>query len=269
MESPSILGSAVTLDGGVGGEAQEAAHAGDEVGHVLVGEGVAEREHGHGVAHLAEGRDGRGADARGRAVGAHQLGKARLDGRIALAQGVVVGVRDLRRVLRRSRARRGGRSRARAARARPSPPPRSACRPACWTRSSPSWRARLPPRAREIQTPMPADVRLPAAAAALAPSPSAAWTARWTTGTSLGTRGDGMSSGDGRPGEGLAARCRLAASSAAPTAGRERLDGVADPGALVDLRAQAAGLQQRVGVAGTTASSGSCARAPRRPSAPR
>ena len=52
------------------------------------------------MAHLAEGLDGGGADALGRAVGAHVLGKARLDRRIALAQRVVVGVGDLRRVLR-------------------------------------------------------------------------------------------------------------------------------------------------------------------------
>ena len=83
IDSPSILGSAVDLHGGVGGEPEEAAHAGDEVGHVLVGEGVAEREHRHGVAHLAEGLDRRGADARGRAVGARKAGKARLDRRVA------------------------------------------------------------------------------------------------------------------------------------------------------------------------------------------
>ena len=99
MDSPSILGSAVTSTGASAREAQEAAHAGDEIGDVLVGEGVAEREHRHGMAHLAEGLDGRGADALGRAVGAHEVGKARLDRGVALAQRIVVGIGDLRRVL--------------------------------------------------------------------------------------------------------------------------------------------------------------------------
>ena len=48
---------------------------------------------------LAERLGRRGADAQARAVGADQLGKALLDRGVAPAQGVVVGVRELRRVL--------------------------------------------------------------------------------------------------------------------------------------------------------------------------
>ena len=99
MDSPSILGSAVTATDASAARPRKRRTRADEIGHVLVGEGVAEREHRHRMAHLAEGLDGCGADPPRRAVGAHQLGKARLDRRIALAQRVVVGVGDLRRVL--------------------------------------------------------------------------------------------------------------------------------------------------------------------------
>ena len=80
-----------------------------------------------------------------------------------------------------------------------------------------------------------------------------------------GTGGAGMSSGARRPGEGAAPAWPRAASAATP--GVSALHGVADPRALADLRAQAAGLQQRVGVR-TSPSSGSCGRARRRRSAP-
>ena len=83
---------------GLGRERQEAAHALDEVADVLVGEGVAERQHRRAVAHLAEALGGRRPDAAGRAVGAHEMGKARLDGAVALDERIVGGVRDLGRV---------------------------------------------------------------------------------------------------------------------------------------------------------------------------
>ena len=73
------------LDGSIGAEAQEATDAGDEIDHVLLAEGVAERKHRHAVADLAEGRDRSGADPQGRAVVAHERRKARLDGCVALA----------------------------------------------------------------------------------------------------------------------------------------------------------------------------------------
>ena len=51
------------------------------------------------MAHLAEGFNRRRAEpARGR-IGTHQTGIAGLDGLIALAQLVVVGIGDLRRIL--------------------------------------------------------------------------------------------------------------------------------------------------------------------------
>ena len=63
-------------------------------------EGVVERQHRHGVcATLAKAVGRRRADPLARAVRAHQLGEARLDGLVAPAQRVVVGVADLRRVL--------------------------------------------------------------------------------------------------------------------------------------------------------------------------
>ena len=100
MESPSILGSAVSSTAASAASPRKRRTRAMKSTTSSSREGVAEREHRHGVAHLAEGRDRRGADARGRAVGAHERGKARLDGRVALAQRVVVGVGDLRRVLR-------------------------------------------------------------------------------------------------------------------------------------------------------------------------
>ena len=83
----------------VAAETQEAGDARQEFGHVRLGEGVAEGEHGHPVLHLAEAGGGRGAHAKGGAVGALQLGKARLDALVAPPQRIVVGIADHRRVL--------------------------------------------------------------------------------------------------------------------------------------------------------------------------
>ncbi len=57
---------------GVGAEAEEAADAGDEIAHFIVGEGVVEAEHRHRVRHLGERAVRGGADLAARAVGADQ-----------------------------------------------------------------------------------------------------------------------------------------------------------------------------------------------------
>ncbi len=79
----------------VGREPQEAPHAVEEFGEVVVGEGVVEGEHRHRVPDLAEALRRRRADPLRRAVVADQLGEARLDRGVAAAQGVVYGVVDL------------------------------------------------------------------------------------------------------------------------------------------------------------------------------
>ncbi len=89
------------VDLGLGGEGdllvlrqpQEAAHALDELAHLLVVERVAEREHRHRVADLGEFRGRLRADPAARAIRAHELGKARLDLLVAPPQRVVFGVR--------------------------------------------------------------------------------------------------------------------------------------------------------------------------------
>src|SRR5215472_1533021 len=50
------------------------------------------------MAHFGEARRGRGADPSRRAVGANEIGKARLDRLVALTQRVIIGVGNLRRV---------------------------------------------------------------------------------------------------------------------------------------------------------------------------
>ena len=78
---------------------QEAADAADEIDHVLLGERVVEREHRHRVADLGETRRRRRADALRQAVQRPQMREARLDRGVALAQRVVVGIRNGRRVV--------------------------------------------------------------------------------------------------------------------------------------------------------------------------
>ncbi len=97
-------GQAVDL--GLGGErdrlrlgaAEEAVHLGDEIAHVVVGKRVLQRQHGQRMADRGEFSRRRHADPLARAVGAFQLREARLDGRVALSQRVIVGVGDRRRV---------------------------------------------------------------------------------------------------------------------------------------------------------------------------
>ena len=83
----------------VGRQVEEAAHAGDEFLHVLVGEGVAQREHRHRVQDLGELFRRLGANAGARLGRAGQCWKARLDRLQLLAQGVVLGIGELGRVL--------------------------------------------------------------------------------------------------------------------------------------------------------------------------
>ena len=80
-------------------KAEKAAHAGEELDHVLLVEGVVEREHGHGVHDLAELAGGRHADALGRRIGPLQCREAGLDREVAAAERVVVRVRNGGRVL--------------------------------------------------------------------------------------------------------------------------------------------------------------------------
>ena len=78
---------------------QEAADAFGEIGDILVGKGVVEREHRQRMADLAELLRDLGPDPNGRRVVADQARETGLDRRIASAQGVIVGVGDGRRVL--------------------------------------------------------------------------------------------------------------------------------------------------------------------------
>ncbi len=94
------------VDLGLGGDGnllvllqtQEASDAADEFRHILVAEGIVERQHRPGMHHLGEFFADLGADALGRTVGPHQQGKALLDRLIAAAQRIIGGVADGRRV---------------------------------------------------------------------------------------------------------------------------------------------------------------------------
>ncbi len=83
----------------LGGQAEKAADLGLEINDILVAEGIVERQHRPRMAHLAETLGRRRADLAARAVLAHQLGKALLDGDVAQAKRVILGVRGQRRVL--------------------------------------------------------------------------------------------------------------------------------------------------------------------------
>ena len=89
--------------GGVGNggvEAEVAADGGIEIGHVLVGEGVAEGQHPHGVGDLGKAvRRGRAHLFAG-AVGAFQGGEEGLDRAVPGLQRIIVGVRNLWRIRR-------------------------------------------------------------------------------------------------------------------------------------------------------------------------
>jgi len=79
-------------------EFQEAPDAADEVEHVFLGKGIVERQHRHRVADLGEAPGRLRTDFLRRRIAGDQFGKSGLDGIEALAQRVVFGVRNLRRV---------------------------------------------------------------------------------------------------------------------------------------------------------------------------
>src|SRR5262249_4200785 len=79
--------------------AQEAAHTGDEIGDVLVAEGVVEREHGLRMHDLRKFLRWPRTHALRRAVGPDELREARLDLVVAALQGIVVRIADRGRVL--------------------------------------------------------------------------------------------------------------------------------------------------------------------------
>ena len=78
---------------------EEAADAAHEVARILLRETVGERQHGYRVAQLAEFLGRTGADAARWRVFSDQIGKARLDRLVALTQGIILGIRDQRRIL--------------------------------------------------------------------------------------------------------------------------------------------------------------------------
>ena len=80
-------------------ESQKTPDALDEGGDVGFVEGVVEREHGFGMGDLGEAGGRFGAHALRGAVVADEIGEFGLDGGIALAQGIVLGVADEGRVL--------------------------------------------------------------------------------------------------------------------------------------------------------------------------
>ena len=97
-------GAGEPVDLGFGGEGQrslrqpqKAPHAGDEFLDVFIGEDIAQGEHGHGMAHLGEFLGGRRAHSRGEERAA-QFRKGRLQRLEAPPQGVVIRIRDDRRV---------------------------------------------------------------------------------------------------------------------------------------------------------------------------
>ena len=78
---------------------EKTAHARREIAHVLVGEGIVEREHGPRMAHLLETLGGFRAHALRGAVVADQFREAFFDFVVAQAQRIIFGVGDRRRVI--------------------------------------------------------------------------------------------------------------------------------------------------------------------------
>ena len=77
---------------------QEAANAGDEIDDVLFRKGIVERQHRHRMAHLGEAPGWLRSDFLRRRIAGDEFRKSGFDGIEALAQRVVVGVRNLRRI---------------------------------------------------------------------------------------------------------------------------------------------------------------------------
>ncbi len=83
----------------LGIELEKAPDAIDELGHILIAERIAERKHGNGMLHLRKAARRRGADLLRRRIRRDEIGKLRLDGLQPLAQRVIGGIRDGRRIL--------------------------------------------------------------------------------------------------------------------------------------------------------------------------
>ncbi len=81
------------------GELEEAANAPDKIEYVFLGKRVVERQHRHRVADFLEFSRRRRADLLRRRFAGDEFGKPRLDGVEALAQPVIFGVGNLRRVV--------------------------------------------------------------------------------------------------------------------------------------------------------------------------
>ncbi len=77
----------------LGTEPEETPHARDELGDLLVGEDIAERQHGHAMSDRRKLFGRLRTDRRARAFGRVEGRKGRFDGREAAPQRVVVGVR--------------------------------------------------------------------------------------------------------------------------------------------------------------------------------
>ena len=86
-------------DGFVPGQLEEAAHAGDELGHLGIVERIVQTGHRPRVADLGEMAGGCGTDLAAGRIGADQVRERRLDRAIAAHQRVIFGVGDLRRVI--------------------------------------------------------------------------------------------------------------------------------------------------------------------------
>ena len=99
MDSPSILGSAVNSTGASASSLRKRRMRATKSATSSSAKALPSDSMGTAWRTLPNAFDRRRADAPGRAVGPHQLGKARLDRRVALAQGVIVGIGDLGRVL--------------------------------------------------------------------------------------------------------------------------------------------------------------------------
>ena len=95
---PVDLGLGHDFDGLVLSKAEKAANPRVEIRHLARVEGVAQRQHGCRMGDFRESGRGRGPDPAGRAVVAHQIGKACLERVVAPAQRVVFGVAHLGRV---------------------------------------------------------------------------------------------------------------------------------------------------------------------------
>ena len=98
-EGADVTSPTLDLDDFIGRQAQEAPHTVQEIGDVFFRKGVAERQHGHGMRDLGEAFGGSRAHLVGRAVLADQVGIPSLDGRVALAKGIIVGIADFRCVV--------------------------------------------------------------------------------------------------------------------------------------------------------------------------